>query len=271
VRALDFTDKVAVITGAGSGIGQALAVQLAAAGAHLALADIRSEALAATVALLPAHGRRVSQHLVDVASTSEVAAFPAAVLDAHGGVDLLFNNAGVALGGDFTEVSAEDFDWLFDINFHGVVRMTRAFLPHLLQRPGAHLTNIASLFSLVAPAGQSAYSASKFAVRGFTDALRHELEGRELGISVVCPGGIATAIARNARMAASLPSEVLERQQARAAKLLRMPPERAAADILAGIRRRKPRILVGHDARIGAFLERLMPIRYWSLVRGFTK
>ena len=271
MRELDFTDKVAVITGAGSGIGQALAVQLAAAGAHLALADIRSEALAATVALLPAHGRRVSQHLVDVASTSEVAAFPAAVLDAHGGVDLLFNNAGVALGGHFTEVSAEDFDWLFDINFHGVVRMTRAFLPHLLQRPGAHLTNIASLFSLVAPAGQSAYSASKFAVRGFTDALRHELEGRELGISVVCPGGIATAIARNARMAASLPAEVVERQQARAAKLLRMPPERAAADILAGIRRRKPRILVGHDARIGAFLERLMPIRYWSLVRGFTE
>ena len=271
MRALDFTDKVAVITGAGSGIGQALAVQLAAAGAHLALADIRSEALAATVALLPAHGRRVSQHLVDVASTREVAAFPAAVLDAHGGVDLLFNNAGVALGGHFTDLSAEDFDWLFDINFHGVVRVTRAFLPHLLQRPGAHLTNIASLFSLVAPAGQSAYSASKFAVRGFTDALRHELEGRELGISVVCPGGIATAIARNARMAASLPSEVVERQQARAAKLLRMPPERAAADILAGIRRRKPRILVGHDARIGAFLERLMPIRYWSLVRGFTK
>ena len=271
MRALDFTDKVAVITGAGSGIGQALAVQLAAAGAHLALADIRSEALAATVALLPAHGRRVSQHLVDVASTSEVAAFPAAVLDAHGGVDLLFNNAGVALGGHFTEVSAEDFDWLFDINFHGVVRMTRAFLPHLLQRPGAHLTNIASLFSLVAPAGQSAYSASKFAVRGFTDALRHELEGRELGISVVCPGGIATAIARNARMASSLPAEVVERQQARAAKLLRMPPERAAADILAGIRRRKPRILVGHDARIGAFLERLMPIRYWSLFRGFTE
>lgn len=271
MRELDFTDKVAVITGAGSGIGQALAVQLAAAGAHLALADIRSEALAATVALLPAHGRRVSQHLVDVASTSEVAAFPAAVLDAHGGVDLLFNNAGVALGGHFTEVSAEDFDWLFDINFHGVVRMTRAFLPHLLQRPGAHLTNIASLFSLVAPAGQSAYSASKFAVRGFTDALRHELEGRELGISVVCPGGIATAIARNARMASSLPPEVVQRQQARAAKLLRMPPERAAADILNGIRRRKPRILVGHDARIGAFLERLMPIRYWSLVRGFTE
>ena len=259
MRALDFTDKVAVITGAGSGIGQALAVQLAAAGAHLALADIRSEALAATVALLPAHGRRVSQHLVDVASTSEVAAFPAAVLDAHGGVDLLFNNAGVALGGDFTEVSAEDFDWLFDINFHGVVRMTRAFLPHLLQRRSLRHRR------------RSYYSASKFAVRGFTDALRHELEGRELGISVVCPGGIATAIARNARMAASLPSEVLERQQARAAKLLRMPPERAAADILAGIRRRKPRILVGHDARIGAFLERLMPIRYWSLVRGFTK
>jgi NAD(P)-dependent dehydrogenase (short-subunit alcohol dehydrogenase family) len=271
MRALDFTDKVAVITGAGSGIGQALAVQLAAAGAHLALADIRNEALAATVALLPASDRRVSQHLIDVASTREVAAFPAAVLEAHGGIDLLFNNAGVALGGDFTEVSAEDFDWLFDINFHGVVRMTRAFLPHLLQRPGAHLTNIASLFSLVAPAGQSAYSASKFAVRGFTDALRHELEGREFGISVVCPGGIATAIARNARMATSLPPEVVEKQQARAAKLLCMPPERAAAVILAGIRRRKPRILVGHDALIVAFLERLIPTGYWSLIRGFTQ
>ena len=149
--------------------------------------------------------------------------------------------------------------------------MARAFLPYLLQRPGAHLTNIASLFSLVAPAGQSAYSASKFAVRGFTDALRHELEGRELGISVVCPGGIATAIARNARMAASLPAAVVARQQARAAKLLRLPPERAAAEILDGIRRRKPRILVGNDARLGAFVERLMPIRYWSLIRGLTE
>ncbi|MBU3671817.1 MAG: SDR family NAD(P)-dependent oxidoreductase [Sinobacteraceae bacterium] len=271
MRPLEFTNKVAVITGAGSGIGQALAMQLAAAGAHLALADIRTESLAATLALLPKTGLRISQHRVDVASASDVAAFPAAVLAAHGGVDLLFNNAGVALGGHFMDVSAEDFDWLFNINFHGVVRVTRAFLPHLLQRPGAHLTNIASLFSIVAPAGQSAYSASKFAVRGFSDALRHELAGRELGVSVVCPGGIATAIARNARMAASLPAEVVERQQARAAQLLRMPPERAAAEILAGVRRRKPRILVGHDARIGVFLERLMPTRYWSLIRGFTE
>lgn len=271
MRPLEFAGKVAVITGAGSGIGQALAVQLARAGTHLALADIRTEALEATVALLSENGPRVSQHRIDVASRSEVATFPAAVIEAHGGVDLLFNNAGVALGGHFTDVSADDFDWLFNINFHGVVHMTRAFLPHLLQRPGAHLTNIASLFSLVAPAGQSAYSASKFAVRGFTDALRHELEGRELGISVVCPGGIATAIARNARMAASLPAEVVARQQARAAKLLRLPPERAAAEILEGIRRRKPRILVGHDARLGAFVERLMPIRYWSLIRGLTE
>ncbi|MFM8517530.1 MAG: SDR family NAD(P)-dependent oxidoreductase [Nevskiaceae bacterium] len=271
MRPLEFNDKVAVITGAGSGIGQALAVQLAAAGAHLALADIRTESLETTVALLPKTGRRISQHRVDVASANDVAAFPAAVVAAHGGVDLLLNNAGVALGGHFMDVSAEDFDWLFNINFHGVVRVTRAFLPHLLQRPGGHLTNIASLFSIVAPAGQSAYSASKFAVRGFSDALRHELTGRELGVSVVCPGGIATAIARNARMAASLPAEVIERQQARAAQLLRMPPERAASDILAGIRRRKPRILVGHDARVGVLLERLMPTRYWSLIRGFTE
>jgi short-subunit dehydrogenase len=271
MKPVDFTDKVAVITGAGSGIGRALAVQLAAAGAHLALADIRTESLAATVAQLPKTGLRISQHRVDVASASDVAAFPAAVADAHGGVDLLFNNAGVALGGHFTDVSAEDFDWLFNINFHGVVRVTRAFLPHLLQRPGAHLVNMASMFSIVAPAGQSAYSASKFAVRGFSDALRHELVGRELGVSVVCPGGIATEIARNARMAASLPAHVVERQQARAAKLLRMPPERAAAEILAGVRRRKPRILVGHDARIGVFIERLLPTRYWSLIRGFTE
>ncbi|MCX7052093.1 MAG: SDR family oxidoreductase, partial [Proteobacteria bacterium] len=197
---LDLRGKTAVITGAGSGIGRALAVGLAARGCHLALADIRPATLEPLAAELAPRGLRLSCHALDVADRDQVAAFPEVVAAAHPTVDLLFNNAGVGLIGRFDEVSEQDFEWLLSINFHGLVRMTRAFLPTLKQRPQAQLVNIASLLSLVSPAGQTAYCASKFAVRGFSDALRHELEGSTVGVSVVCPGGVATRIAKDARI-----------------------------------------------------------------------
>ena len=198
---------VAVVTGAGSGIGRGLALALARRGCHLALADVNTAGLAETAALLAPHGVRVSQHPLDVTDRAAVAALPDEVLGIHGQVDLLFNNAGVAVGGLFSQVSEKDFDWLMEINFHAVVRMTRAFLPLLRERPAARVVNISSLFGLIAPAGQTAYSASKFAVRGFSNALAHELalEGSSVGVTVAHPGGVATSIARNARIAASVP------------------------------------------------------------------
>jgi short-subunit dehydrogenase len=265
-RPLDFHGKTALISGAASGIGRALAVQLAERGCALALVDIRADELAATVAQLP-QGHRVSTHVLDVASREAVAALPAAVLTQHTALDLLFNNAGVAVGGAFTETTEADFDWLFEINFHSLVRVTRVFLPHLLERPEAHIVNTASLFSLVAPAGQTHYAASKFAVRGFSDALRHELETTRVGVSVVCPGGVATKIASNARFAARFSQTEIERRLAKANRMLRLPPEHAARAILRGVEQRKPRIVVGNDAKIVSAFERLMPIGYWNLIR----
>jgi short-subunit dehydrogenase len=210
---------------------------------------------------------RVSTHLLDVASREAIDAFPSAVLTEHSTVNLLFNNAGVAIEGDFREIKPADFEWLMDINFWGVVRMTRAFLPILERSDTAHITNISSLFGLIAPAGQSAYVASKFAVRGFSDALRHELEDGHIGVTVVCPGGVNTAIARNARQSKDIAPADLERRLARVQKLLRLPPSEAAAIILNAVERRQPRVIVGTDAKIGAWAERLMPITYWKLAR----
>ena len=260
-------DKVAVVTGAGSGIGRALAIQLAAKGCQLALVDVDATGLEQTRSLLSAASVRVSQHVLDLRDREAVQALPALVLQAHGQVDLLFNNAGVALGGSFLQLKEEDFDWLLDINLQGVVRMTRLFLPLLLQRPEARIINISSIFGIIAPPGQTAYATSKFAVRGFSHALRHELAATPVGVTVVHPGGVATAIARNAR----LPEGTDEKEQARRLalqeKLLRMPAEQAAAIILRGVEKNKVRVLVGVDARLMAWLEWLRPVSYWWWVR----
>ena len=183
-------DRVAVLTGAGSGIGRALANALARTGCNLALADLNSDSLAETAAQARALGVRVSEHPLDVSDRAAVAALPAAVIAEHGNVDILINNAGVALGGSFDEVSTENFDWLMSINFDAVVTMCRAFLPLLKQRPEARIVNISSLFGLITPAGQTAYCASKFAVRGFSNALRLELLDSNVGVTVVHPGGL---------------------------------------------------------------------------------
>jgi short-subunit dehydrogenase len=160
------------------------------------------------------------------------------------------NNAGVALGGTFEQTSEADFDWLMEINFHGLVRMTRAFLPLLHQRPQARIVNISSLFGLISPPGQTAYSASKFAVRGFSNALRLELEKTNVGVTVAHPGGIATAIARSARVSEKVSTEEATKHQAMAQKMLRMPPDRAAEIIVRAVERNQARVLVGLDAKV---------------------
>ncbi|WP_375456996.1 SDR family NAD(P)-dependent oxidoreductase [uncultured Methylobacterium sp.] len=264
---LSFENRTALVTGAASGIGRALAVALAQRGCHLALADRDAAGLAETGRMIAPSRIRITRHVLDVADRAAVAALPAAVEAAHGGLDLLFNNAGVALGGTFADVSEADFAWLFEINFWGVVRMTRAFLPLLGARDEAWIVNLSSLYGLIAPPGQTAYAASKFAVRGFSQALRHELAGTNVGLTVIHPGGVATAIADSARVPAHLTPEAAARGRAASNRLLKLPPARAAAIILSGVARRKGRVLVGSDAKVIALIERLAPVSYWDVIR----
>jgi NAD(P)-dependent dehydrogenase (short-subunit alcohol dehydrogenase family) len=266
VEHMRLANRTAVVTGAAGGIGRAIAISLARRGCHLALADIDEAGLARTAALAGAHRVHVSCHRLDVADAHAVAAFPAAVQAAHPGVDLLVNNAGVALGGTFEQVSDADFEWLFGINFRGMVRMTRAFLPLLKASPDARIVNLSSVFGLIAPPGQTAYVASKFAVRGFSESLRHELKGTRVGVTVVYPGGIATAIAAHARMPASIPAAEAARQRTAFAKILKLPPAVAGETIVRSIERRKARVLVGGDAHLIATIERLAPVSNWPLL-----
>ena len=262
---MQLRDRVAIVTGAASGIGRAVAISLAQRGCHVALVDRDATGLGETASLLSS-GVRVSRHALDVADGAAIAALPATVQAEHGGVDLLVNNAGVAIGGTFEQVSAEDFDWLFSINFHAVVRLTRAFLPLLKASDDARLVNVSSLFGLIAPPGQAAYCASKFAVRGFSECLRHELAETSVGVTVVHPGGVATAIARNARPPAGVDAAEAERERTSFEAFLKMPPAEAGETIVRGVERRKPRIIVGKDAKMAALIERIMPVGYWTIL-----
>jgi NAD(P)-dependent dehydrogenase (short-subunit alcohol dehydrogenase family) len=258
--------RTAVVTGGGGGIGRAVAVSLARRGCHLALADIDEAGMEGTADLVRSSGVRVSRHRLDVADRAAVKGFPALVAAEHGGVDVLVNNAGVAVGGTFEQVSEEDFEWLFEINFWGVVRMTRALLPQLRASGDARIVNLSSVFGLVAPPEQVAYAASKFAVRGFSEALRHELEGSGVGVTVVHPGGVATSIAEKARVPAGVSDEEVARRHERFRKLLRLPPEVAGETIVRGVERRQPRVLVGSDARLISMIARALPVSYWKVL-----
>ena len=261
---MQLAGRTAVVTGAASGIGRATAVSLSRRGCNLALADVDEVGMGETAKLV--NGVRVSRHRLNVADRVAVAQFPDAVEAEHGGVDVLVNNAGVAVGGTFEQVSDEDFEWLFEINFWGVVRMTRAFLPLLRASEDARVVNISSVYGLVAPPEQTAYSASKFAVRGFSEALRHELDGSGIGVSVVHPGGIATSIVKNARMPAGVNEDEIARGHKRYQKLLRLPPEIAGETIVRGIERRQSRILIGSDAKVISLIARLWPVKYWKVL-----
>lgn len=268
---MKLNNRVAVITGAGSGIGRATALAMARRGARLALADIDGTGVAATAHEAAALGAHATHHVLDVTDRAAVARFPAVVRAVHGKVDLLMNNAGVALGGTFEQVAETDFDWLMDVNFGAVVRMTRAFLPLLHASDDARIVNVSSIYGIIAPPGQAAYAASKFAVRGFSNVLRHELEGSTVGVSVVHPGGVATKIAQNARAPAGATAEQIEQRRRTMQKMLRMPPAQAGEIIVRGIERRAPRILVGGDAKAAALLERLAPTGYWNLLKKAIK
>jgi butyryl-CoA dehydrogenase len=268
-----FSGKVAAITGAGSGIGRALAQDLARRGAHLALSDIDDVGLAETVALCEGHGVKVTSQRVDVADRDAVYAWADQVVADHGKVNLIFNNAGVALGAAIEAMSYEDFEWLMGINFWGVVHGTKAFLPHLKLAGEGHIVNMSSVFGLMSIPSQSAYNAAKFGVRGFTDALRIELDVARSGVSctTVHPGGIKTNIARNARMDPSVASFGGDTDRARNDfdKVAMTSPEKAARQILAAVEKNRRRALIGPDAKVLDFISRLPAGVYQRvLVRG---
>jgi short-subunit dehydrogenase len=260
------------VTGAASGIGRALAIELAARGCDLALAD-RDEAglqaVAADIAKAQSGTptRKVTLHRVDVGEPDQIEAFAQAALSTHPALNILINNAGVALFGNFTEIDQAQMDWLMNINFWGVVHATRAFLPHFARQREAHIVNLSSIFGIIAPPGQTAYAASKFAVRGFSESLRHELQAAKspVRLSVVHPGGVATSIARNSRTGVGMTDnarrvELIERFET----VARTTPATAAIRILKGIEKNQPRILIGNDARGADFLQRLRPSSYWA-------
>src|SRR5712692_2665518 len=255
---------VAVVTGAGSGIGRALAQQLAAVGSALALANLDEAGLLETAQSLVKKSALVTTHALDVADEADMRTFAENVGTKHGRVTLLINNAGVALEGIFEEISLDDFRWLININFWGTVYGVKYFLPSLKQEKRAHIVNLSSVFGIIAPAGQCAYAASKFAVRGFTEALRHEFEGTNVGISCVHPGGIRTPIARRSRIGAGASASKREANIERFERLARTPPEKAAERILRGVARREPRILIGTDAYQIDVVQRLRPASYWK-------
>jgi short-subunit dehydrogenase len=254
------------VTGAASGIGRALALELAARGADLALAD-RDGAGLAEVAAEIGNRQKVTTHRLDVAEPAQIAEFARDAIAAHPKLNILINNAGVALLGQFTEIDQSQMEWLININFWGVVHATRIFLPQLSAQREAHIVNLSSIFGIIGPPGQTAYCASKFAVRGFSESLRHELQmaNSAVRVSVVHPGGVATNVARNARSGSGITdnarrAEAIERFE----KVAKKSPAAAAVRIINGIERNKPRILIGSDARFMDLLQRFRPASYWA-------
>lgn len=265
---LELRDAVCVVTGAASGMGLESARLLAQRGAELVIVDRDGAALHDLAVELRAGGTTVSMHVIDLRETDAIEALPAAVLATHGRVDVLLNCAGVSMLGRFEQLSLDEFRWVVDINLWGTVAMNKAFLPALARRPAAHIANVASLYALGAPAGRVPYVTSKFAVRGFTDALRHELERTGITMSAVYPGGVRTAIIHNARVAEGVPADIAARAADAQASLYRTTAQEAAARIVDGIERRRPRVFIGRDARLADIATRLAPVWYWSVMRG---
>jgi short-subunit dehydrogenase len=269
----DFKGRVAAITGAGSGIGRALANELARRGAHLALSDIDDAGLAETVSQCEGFGVKITSQHIDVADRAAVYAWAHEVVADHGEINLVVNNAGVALGATIESMSYEDFEWLMNINFWGVVYGTKAFLPYLKASGEGHIVNLSSVFGLISVPSQSAYNAAKFAVRGFTDTLRMELEieGAPVSVTTVHPGGIKTNIAKNARMDVSVTDMAGDPEKARLdmERVFITSPQKAARQILAAVQRDRRRALIGPDAKVIDFISRLPATLYQTaLAKG---
>lgn len=260
---MGFQGKIAAITGAGSGIGRALACRLASEGCSVAISDVNEEGLKETAALVAKHNVGCFQSSLDVRDQEAVEQWAADVVKELGGADYVFNNAGVALVDRVETIDYDDFRWLMDINFWGMVYGSKAFLPHFKSQGSGHIVNVSSLFGLISVPGQSAYNASKFAIRGFTEAMAQELKGSGVYASSVHPGGIKTNIARNARFVNGGPDGGNhDDMQKNFEKMARTTPDQAADVILNGMAKKKKRILIGGDARLLDRVQRLMPEKY---------
>ena len=271
VAAAYFAGKKALVTGAGDGIGRALAQQLNAAGCQLWLCDVSSERLQATLATLDSDRAAIDAQLVDCGDRVAIEQWAAQVAQQTQHLDAVFNNAGVAYAALFKDAKEESFQWLMAINFWGVVWSSRAFLPLLEASPGGHLVNVSSIFGMIGFASQTAYNAAKFAVRGFTEALQAEYRGSTLKVSCVHPGGVATQIAFRARTDGAEAEGSAEERDARFRTMARTSPERAAQIILKGSAAGKPRIFVGMDAWIMHTLTKFFPTSYHFFTQRLGK
>ncbi|MBL6688965.1 MAG: SDR family NAD(P)-dependent oxidoreductase [Pseudomonadales bacterium] len=263
-----FNGKVAAITGAGSGMGQWLAILLSRAGCHVAISDVNQTTLDETMKLLDSSVNATS-HVVDVADRSAMEAFAAEVNEKHGGINMIFNNAGVSVTGLAEQMPYEDIEWLMNINFWGVIHGCKSFLPFLREAKEAAIVNTSSIFGTIAVPSQSAYNASKFAVKGYTFALRTELADSHIGVSCVQPGGVKTNIVASSRfIPIDNQSETKEELTEMFERMAGKSAEEAAQIILDGVLRNKARILVGKDARVMAWVEKWFPTGYLRLMQA---
>jgi short-subunit dehydrogenase len=260
--------KVAAVTGAASGIGRSLAVNLAAEGCELALADINSEGLAETAGMFQGKGIKVTTHVVDMAGREQVYDFAEDVFKQHGKINIIINNAGVTVGGTLEDVSYENFEWLFGINFWGVVYGTKAFLPYLMQCSEGHIVNISSIFGLMPFPFQGTYCASKFAVRGFTETLIQELRSSHIGVTSVHPGGVKTNVANDARME-KLYGRTRDEVVKNSNRAFVTSPDRAAKKIVRAVKKGKKRLLIGPDAYIVDILVKICPLQLMKATAAF--
>ncbi|MEQ8378555.1 SDR family NAD(P)-dependent oxidoreductase [Parvibaculum sp.] len=258
--------KLAIVTGAASGIGRGTALELARRGARLAISDLDRAGLAETAKRIEALGTTVTTYLLDVADRDAVYAFAQEIETTHGGADIVVNNAGVAQIARVDELTYEDFEWVMNIDFWGMVYGTKAFLPQMQAKGAGHIVNVSSVFGIISVPTQAAYNSAKFAIRGFTEALRHEMKGTEIKVSCVHPGGIKTNIVRNARFLQSTQATAREDAASGFDKLAMTTPEKAGRVIVNGIARNKPRILIGIDAKIIDWMQRLMPVSYGRIM-----
>ncbi len=257
-----FHGRVSVVTGAASGIGRALALELAARGSDVAICDVNEAGLAETAREISRRSRKVTSGVVDVADRAAVERFRDRVLEEHGHCDAIVNNAGVAVSQTVADLTYDDLEWIMGINFWGVVYGTKAYLPHLLERGDGWVVNVSSVFGLIGVPYQGAYNATKFAVRGFTEALRHELVGTGVTSLCVHPGGIKTNIARSARMRANAEGVDAKTAAERFDQIARTTPAQAAKIIADAMEARKDRVLVGPDAYAIDAIQRTFPVGY---------
>ncbi len=261
----NLSGKTAVVTGAASGIGRSLALKLAGLGASVVAVDFDRDGLAKLGQQIERNSDHLLRHL-DVSDRAAIEQLAADVQSRYGGADIIVNNAGVSLSDTVENMNYDDMEWIIGINLWGVIYGTKAFLPQLLRAPEGHIVNISSVFGLIAVPTQSAYNITKFGVRGFTESLRHELKNTNVSATCVHPGGIQTNIARNGRIRTAYNADSKDEAVAQFDQLARTSPDRAADKIIGAIRRRKKRLLIGPDAVLIDVVQRLVPVRYWSIM-----